>query len=89
MKSLGSYTGAILKLVRESLSGLSIPSPAASSGSAPTPLFNPIPPPYVTVGDKSELVFMYGVSEYGGDDIVYGEIPPRIPKRYFLSLSGE
>jgi hypothetical protein len=89
MRKLGNYTDTIVKIVKESLAGLSIPSPASGSGAQPTALFNPVPTSYVNVGNTTTSVFVYGFSEYGGEDVLLEPTPVRRNRRYFLDITGD
>lgn len=90
MRALSSYTKTIIKQVRESLRGLSIPSSSAGSGRQSQALYNPIPSPYVTSSSGTHMSFIFGLSEYGGEDVV---MPPTTPyrsqRRYFLEIRGD
>lgn len=91
MKSLGSYTNTIIKKVTENLRGLAIPSSSVGSGRQPTALYNPLSSPYVNSPEgTTHMSFIFGLSEYGGDDIIMPASPPsRSQRRYFLQLTGE
>ena len=91
MKSLSSYSRAIVKTVRENIGARGTTTAASGNdGSAQTSKqYNPIASPYVNVGDDTLLVFIYGISEYGGDDILMPHNASRSNRRYFLKLSGD
>ena len=89
MKNLGSNIKTILKLVKENLNGLAIPVPSSGSGRQPSAPYSRNSSPYVYVGEETARVFIYGISEYGGDDLVMSDSNQRRVKRYFLNVRGE
>ncbi len=83
-QTLGNHVIGLTQTIKEALIGNGGP---LSTADTPNTDFIPMATPFVTVnGDTTASIFVYGISEYGGEDVVIGPEGPRYEKRFFLTI---
>jgi hypothetical protein len=84
MLRIGNEVKGIINMTRDTLTGNdgvlrnALTSPPAS--------FLPDESPYVEMGGATHLGFVYGISEYGGDDVVLPGSAQRFSFREFVRV---
>lgn len=83
MMTIGNELVGVISRVKENISA---PGSMLAPDNVANTNYLPMDSPFIEFGDSTVRRFVYGISEYGGEDIIVQTTSRRFINRYYLNI---